>query len=109
MSNYVNAVDRVAILQTRLAALAVPVVVAAPVIRGNAGQGTSLTATPGVWDHNPTTYAYTWKSAATTVGTNSPTYALAAGDATKAMTCQVVATNAFGASTAATSNAITAP
>lgn len=109
MSDFANALAKVGTLQSRLATLAAPLNVTLPVVGapgGAGGVGVALSCSTGVWDHAPTTFAYQWKSAATNVGTNSPTYTPVAGDAAKAVTCVVTATNTFGA-TPGTSNAVT--
>ena len=108
MSDFATAMVKIDQSQARLATVIAPLSVSAPVVSGVPAAGQVLTCSRGVWDHAPpaATYAYQWKSAATNVGTNAATYTPVVGDVTKAITCVVSATNAFG-TTAATSNAVT--
>lgn len=87
-------------------AASAPTNTAAPVV--NRGVvGLASTCTTGTWSGSPTiTYAYQWKVAGANVGTNANSYTPVSGDAGKALTCVVTATNAAGAGSTA-SNAIT--
>ena len=81
----------------------VPANQALPVITGIAQQGQTLTASTGTWTNTPTSYAYTWESCSPTcaaVGTNSPTYAVAATDVGHTIEVVVTATNSGGSATA---------
>jgi hypothetical protein len=68
--------------------------------------GTVLTCTMGIWDNEPTSYAYQWQIAGTDVGTDSASYDRAAGDVGQTATCVVTATNALGSTAAPPSNAV---
>lgn len=82
-----------------------PTNTSAPVIN-QAVVGQPSTCTTGGWSGTtPITYAYQWKVAGTNVGTGT-TYTPVDGDATKALTCVVTATNSKG-SASHTSNSIT--
>jgi hypothetical protein len=85
-----------------------PVNAAVPVISGTRAVGKTLTATPGTWTGTPTpTYSYQWKSCDSAVGgtcvdvgTNSPSYALQAGDYLRYIEVEVTATNSVRPETA---------
>ena len=80
----------------------------APVISGSSVIGSVLTTTDGTWAGTiPITYTYQWKrNSSDIVGETNATYTLVAADYNQAITCEVTATNAFGAASA-TSNSIT--
>ena len=80
----------------------------APVISGSSVIGSVLTTTDGTWAGTlPITYTYQWKrNGSDIVGEINSTYVLVAADYNQAITCEVTATNAFGAASA-TSNSIT--
>jgi hypothetical protein len=80
----------------------------APVISGSSVIGSTLSSTTGTWVGDPViTYSYQWKRAGVDiVGETNSTYVLVAADYNQAITCEVTATNAFGAASA-TSNSIT--
>ena len=93
---------------------AAPVNSAAPVISGSTRTGATLTSTNGSWSGSPTSYAYQWQRAATSVGsyTNIPsatsnTYVLTDDDIDKYIKVSVIATNGIGSSTAELSAATT--
>jgi len=97
---------------------AIPKNTAAPTISGTAKVGQTLTASPGTWSGNPTSYAYQWQhcNIDTTSGcTNisaatSSTYALHVADLGYRMRVQVTAKNAKGTATAASApTAVVAP
>src|SRR5579875_2529239 len=76
-----------------------------PSISGTAAQGQTLTANPGTWTNNPTSYSYQWKSCTpssvcSNVGTNSNTYTVAAGDVGNTLEVVVTASNAAGSASA---------
>ena len=68
----------------------------------------NMNCTMGTWDHEPTSYAYQWRSDGTNIGTNSPTYAVQAGDVGNTFTCIVTATNSKGSTAAPVSNGVVA-
>jgi hypothetical protein len=87
---------------------------AVPVISGSTRTGATLTTTNGSWSGSPTSYAYQWQRAPTSVGsyTNIPsatsnTYELTDDDIGKYIKVSVVATNGIGSSTAELSAATT--
>ena len=97
-----------------VAALPVPVNTAAPSITGTAAEGQTITGWVGSWTNSPTSYTYTFMrdgvpiSGTTSTGTaTGTTYALTSADVGKSITFSVVATNAGGDSSAATSSGIT--
>ena len=91
----------------------VPVKSVAPSIPGPAsvGVGIKLTTDSGTWSNNPTSYTYQWyrgttKLSSQTTSQTTASYTTVSDDATFAITCQVVATNAGGDSLPAPSNQI---
>ena len=81
-----------------------------PAISGTAQQGQTLTADNGTWSNSPTGFAYQWQrcdtggaNCADIGGATNSTYTLVAGDVGKTIRVVVTATNAFG-STSATSS-----
>jgi hypothetical protein len=68
--------------------------------------GATLNCTMGNWQGEPTSYAYAWEINAVTVGTDSPDYAVQAGDIGQTATCVVTATNAAGSTAAPPSNGV---
>ncbi len=79
----------------------------APVVSGTTRNGETLTTTTGSWTASPTSYAYQWKRASTSVGsyTDIPsainsTYVLTGADVGKYIKVSVIATNNVGASVA---------
>lgn len=80
-----------------------PVNSAVPTISGTAQVGQTLTSTNGTWTNSPTSFSYQWKSGGTNVGTSITTYVPVSGDIGKTITCTVIASNATGASSPATS------
>ena len=93
-----------------------PVNSVVPTISGTKRTGETLTATTGTWTGSPSSYSYQWKRASTVGGTysdigsasNVNTYVLADDDIDKFIKVAVVATNGFGASSAALSVATSA-
>ena len=87
-----------------------------PVISGSKKTGETLTATTGTWTGSPSSYSYQWKRASTVGGTYSNigsassanSYELTDDDIDKFIKVAVVATNAFGPSSAALSDATSA-
>ena len=89
-----------------IASIPLPVNTSLPSITGLAQEGATLTASNGAWSNSPTSYALQWKRAGTAIsGATGQTYTLTAGDIGGAITVTVVATNAYGDSTPATSAA----
>ena len=87
----------------------VPVNSAAPTISGTAQSGQTLTANPGTWSGSPTTYAYQWQrcdpgaNCAAISGAGASTYNVAAADVGNTIRVSVIASNAAGPSTPASS------
>jgi len=86
---------------------AVPNNTSSPTIFGRAHQGDTLTASPGEWTNNPTSYAYQWQRCAADgsgcgdiAGATGKTYTPTSADADHAMRVVVTASNADGQSTA---------
>ena len=79
-----------------------------PQINGLAQQGQTLTATPGTWDGNPTTFDYQWQDCdgqgCTDTGTDANTYTLGQNDVGHTVQVLVTATNTTGPSTPVASN-----
>jgi hypothetical protein len=73
--------------------------------------GDMLSCTMGIWDGEPTGYAYQWTIDGVAVGTDASTHTVVAGDAGKTAACVVSATNALGTTAAPPSNGVvvTAP
>ena len=85
----------------------IPVFVNYPIISGTAQVGQTLTTTPGVWTHNPTSYAYQWGNTASggIAGATASTYVPVTSDIGFMLNVSVVATNSGGSSPAVTSAA----
>ncbi len=82
--------------------------VTAPAISGSPVVGQTLTASPGTWNLQATTYQYQWLAGSTPVGGNAPTYAPNTADVGKPIS--VVVTGAVaGIGSAAAQSAATAP
>jgi hypothetical protein len=96
---------------------AVPKNTAAPTVSGVAKVGQTLTANPGTWSGNPTSYAYQWQhcnidttSGCSNIAVTSSTYVLHVADLGYRMRVQVTAKNAKGTATAASApTAVVAP
>lgn len=72
-----------------------------PTISGTARVGSALTASPGTWTGTPTGLSFQWtRDGAPIAGATSPTLALTATDAGRAIAVAVTATNAGGSATA---------
>jgi outer membrane protein assembly factor BamB len=85
--------------------VAAPASIVAPAITGTAAQGQTLTATPGTWTQNPTSYAYQWLRCAggacsAVSGGTSTTYVVSASDVGAALEVRVTAANSVGKSSA---------
>lgn len=86
---------------------AAPQNTAAPQISGTARDGSTLTATNGMWSGSPTSYTYQWQRCATDgtscgdiTGATKQTYALTSGDVSRTVRVAVTAQNADGKATA---------
>src|SRR5947208_14690935 len=89
------------------AAAATPRNTASPTISGTARQGETLTADPGNWANDPTSFSYQWQrceadgsGCADIAGSTSKTYTLTASDGDHRLRVLVTASNADGQSTA---------
>jgi hypothetical protein len=87
-----------------------PVKLTRPTISGSAQQGSTLTASPGTWSNEPTSYAYQWKRCDTVganclliAGATGATYILAPADIGSTLRIRVIAYNSGGHSAAALS------
>jgi hypothetical protein len=78
-------------------------------ISGTAQVGQTLTATTGIWTHNPTSFTYQWNRAGGAIsGATASTYVPVAADVGNTLTVAVVARSSGGSSAPATSAATTA-
>jgi large repetitive protein len=100
-------------LPSALAAPPPPANTSPPTISGTALQGQTLTASPGNWSRNPTSYAYQWQrcnasggACASLAGASATTYTLTSGDVGSTMRVVVTAKNSSGSGTA--NSAVTA-
>jgi len=89
----------------RVSTGAVPTSLAPPSVSGTATAGKTLTADPGAWTYQPTSYAYRWERCATATsgctvitGATSEKYKVTAADAGKYLRVGVTASNLSGAS-----------
>lgn len=83
----------------------VPANTVAPVISGIRVVGQTLTSTTGTWTNTPTSYAYQWtRDGVAIAGATASTYIPVIGDVGTTLHSTVVATNADGSGTAATSS-----
>jgi hypothetical protein len=87
-----------------------PTNISVPVVSGTSPPqvGSLLTSTTGIWNNNPVSYAYQWKSAgvnATGPGATASGYTPVTADIGNTLTSSIIATNSAGSSTAATSAA----
>jgi hypothetical protein len=73
-----------------------------PTVDGTVAPGATLTATPGTWAGNPTSFAYQWRRCRPMTGcvdipgATATTYTLAPADSGATIRVHVVATNAAG-------------
>jgi len=82
-----------------------PVNTVAPAITGTIAVGSVATCSTGTWTNSPSSYNYNWKVAGISVqssatNTYTPVPTPGSGDANKALTCVVTATNAGGSTDA---------
>ncbi|MGO9249136.1 MAG: hypothetical protein ACLQQB_00295 [Solirubrobacteraceae bacterium] len=86
-----------------------PALTAAPTVTGTAAVGKTLSCSQGTWANNPTNLAYRWlRNGVAIAGQTSNTYTLQRADAGNGIVCEVIATNAAGA-TVSTSNTVQIP
>ena len=92
---------------------AVPTTLAAPSVSGTATAGNTLTADPGAWTYQPSSYAYRWERCTTATsgctvitGATGAKYKVTAADAAKYLRVGVVASNVNGPSVRVYSKAI---
>ena len=89
----------------------------APDVSGTIQVGQVATTTDGTWSNTPTSYARQWKTSTdaaglvnvTNVGAGETTYTPLVGDVDKYLFCDVIASNANGAATAAARSGIVGP
>ena len=87
------------------ASVTIPVNTTPPIMVGPAKVGVQQTVNPGVWTGTQARTSYQWRiNGAPITGSTGAGYTPIAADATKALTCQVVASNPAG-----TGSVITAP
>jgi outer membrane protein assembly factor BamB len=86
-----------------------PVLVTAPSISGTAAVGDTLTASPGTWTNNPTSFRYQWLECSSAnvctaiSGATSSTYDITSAQSGETLEVQVAASNSSGPSAIATS------
>ena len=72
-----------------------------PAISGALEVDAVLTAYPGVWANEPTSFTYQWENAGVNIGgATAKTYTVVAGDAGDSITVAVTGTNSAGSATA---------
>jgi subtilisin family serine protease len=99
--------EQISVYATYSPATAAPVNTSLPTITGSTVQGQTLSAQPGSWSNNPTTFAYQWRdcdgSGANCIdisGATSSSYVLTASDVSSTIRVAVTASNAGGSATA---------
>jgi hypothetical protein len=92
-----------------------PQVTSLPTIAGTAGQGLTLSVTPGTWSNNPRSFSYQWErcdpagaNCAPIAGQTGLTYTVSAADAGSTLRVSVIASNTVGSSKPAESVATAA-
>jgi hypothetical protein len=102
-----DAVALARLVLARVHAALSPVVATPPVVSGTAGQGQTLSATPGTWTNAPTSFAYRWQrcdaagaSCADIAGAASTTYAVTVADVGSTLRVDVTAKNGLGSAAA---------
>ena len=99
--------EMAAIIDADIPPVDAPTVIDAPFVnQTGAGAGSTLNCTLGNWNGEPTARVYQWVVGGVVVGTNSPNYAVVAGDIGKTALCNMVATNGVGSSAPVGSNQI---
>lgn len=87
--------------------LSPPTSVAVPVLDGVAQTWQTLTASTGVWNGSPTTYAYQWKRGGVALpGQTSAAYVLEPADEGATLSCTVTASNAAGTASATSAGSV---
>jgi hypothetical protein len=80
-----------------------------PTISGTVQVGQQLTAAPGIWTHNPTSFTYQWNRAGTAIpGATASVYIPIGADVGNVLTISIIAVNSGGQSLIATSAATSA-
>ncbi|HET6377931.1 MAG TPA: arabinofuranosidase catalytic domain-containing protein [Methylocella sp.] len=86
-----------------------PVNITPPSISGMAEVGSTLTASPGIWDNSPESFTYQWKRNGVNIdGATASTYVPAVADQGLTLSIAVTAWNSAGMSSAAASSATSA-
>jgi hypothetical protein len=86
-----------------------PTVVNAPHVDASGGTaaGDVLSCTMGIWNNEPTGYAYQWLRGGTNIaGQTTNAHTIVAADAGTILTCRVTASNAAGAGAPSISNGV---
>jgi hypothetical protein len=87
-----------------------PVNTKLPAITGTPQAGHTLTCSRGTWTNGPTSFKFRWKRNGTAItGATHPTYRVQAADGGHTLTCTVIASNAGGPSSPATSHGVRVP
>lgn len=85
------------IVPVALPIAAVPIETSLPAISGSAVQGQTVSCSPGAWEDDPSSYAYSWQRDGSSIaGQAASRYELAAADVDQAITCMVIASNSSG-------------
>jgi hypothetical protein len=87
-----------------------PANTALPVISGTAKAGSTLACSTGSWTQDPSSFKYQWSRDGTPiVGATGASYKVQASDEQLKLTCTVIASNAKGPSSPATSKGVSVP
>ena len=87
-----------------------PSLSAPPAITGSPKAGAPLRCSTGRWTNNPTRFTYQWSRGGTPIaGATASSYKVQSSDEGLTLTCTVVASNAKGGSSPATSKRVTVP
>jgi Subtilase family len=99
--------EQMSVYATYTPAQAAPANTGLPTVSGSAVQGQSMSAQPGSWSNNPTSFAYQWRdcdgsggNCVDIPGATSSSYLLVASDVNSTVRVAVTASNAGGSSTA---------
>ncbi|HTX30939.1 MAG TPA: choice-of-anchor Q domain-containing protein [Solirubrobacteraceae bacterium] len=85
----------------------VPVNTAGPTISGTPQPGDTLGCSTGSWSGDPTSYSYRWnRNGQSITGQTNKSYVVEIADETDTLTCTVVASNASGSGSPATSRGV---
>lgn len=82
--------------------IAIPILLIAPRILGEAREDTLLTSYPGSWSEFPTSYAYQWYADGSPVGANESSYTPSTAEIGMVITLDVTPSNAMGTGLTAT-------